>query len=122
MWYKGFVCTGTNLTSPHVHGKAKKAANALSRLLHNLGMTTKPTYSHSSSEKENELNAQIEHVSSNTELGNQTTKSSNNESIPKQKVKRSGETYLSSHQKDVKDAHISDRKCKKMIDGLLLGS
>ena len=60
-------------------------------------MTTKQIYSHSSSEKENELNIKNKHVSSNTELGNQKTNSSNIESIPKHRGKINGGTSLSLH-------------------------
>ena len=57
------------MTFQHVQGKANKATDALSRLLHNPEMTPQQTYSHSSLEEEDYLNVKIEYINSNAELG-----------------------------------------------------
>ena len=64
----GFMCTTTNLTFKHVQGKANKSIYALSRQLHNPKMTSKQACSHSSSDKENEQNIQVQQVYNKTEL------------------------------------------------------
>ena len=50
----GFICTRTELTFQHVQVKANRAADVLSRQLHNPDMTSKQTCSNSSLKNEYE--------------------------------------------------------------------
>ena len=74
------------------------------------------TYSHSSSEKEDELDVQIKHVSSNAELRSQSTKSSKSESVPKERGDINGETYVSLNQILMMFSSSLERLYKSIVD------
>ena len=112
------ICTKTQFGFQHVQGNANKAADALSRIPHTSEITPKQICSHFCWGKENEQTVKIREVDSKTEFGNQSTSLSNDKSLPE----RRGKLNQENQQEDIKNAQVSDRKYKVIIDALLWGN